>query len=162
MEPSPEPPRKRCRGRSARRAARSHKAMSRAASAWDMGPGSSACRRRTSSCPAISADRAAGLLQGLPMTLGRMAVSSRRALCSAPQEGKLHQASPQPCMPSSSSRRSRTAGLSCMMPNEVRTAFSMGALKTKISAERTGAVTRSVAMVFPLADVEESCSQLVY
>ena len=122
----------------------------RAASAWDMGPGSSACRRRTSSCPATSAERAAGLLQALPMTLGRMAVSSRRALCSAPQEGKLHQASPQPCVPSSSSRRSRTAGLSCMMPNEVRTAFSMGALKTAISAERTGAIARSVVMVFPL------------
>jgi len=43
-----------------------------------------------------------------------------------------------------------------MMPNEVRTAFSMGALKTAISAERTGAIARSVVMVFPLADVEEN------
>ena len=65
-----------------------------------------------------------------PTSSGASTLSIKAARCSAPHDGKLHQASPQPCAPSASSTRTSTAGRSCIVPNEVRTGTFTGQRRT--------------------------------
>src|SRR5436190_3758550 len=73
-----------------------------------------------------------------PTRSGASTVSMRRARCSAPHDGKLHHASPQPNAPSSSSTRTSSAGRSCITPNDVRTG-------TRTGQRSTCASTRAMA-----------------
>ena len=73
-----------------------------------------------------SSVRAIGVPSGRPASSGANTLSISRARCSAPQSGKLHQISPQPTAPSSSSTRTNSAGRSRITPNEVRTGVGTG------------------------------------
>ena len=112
--------------------------MSTPAIAWAIGPGSPDWIASTAVLAVISAYAASAEANARPTSSRASTLSIKAARCSAPHEGKLHQASPQPCAPSASSTRTSTAGRSCIVPNEVRTGSFTGQRRTCASS-RTSA-----------------------
>ncbi len=113
--------------------------MSRPAAAEEKPPASPLCTRSTWSAVSISAHSAAGSSRVLPSARPATISVNRRARYSAEGLGKLHQTSPQPCAPSLSSTRTKTAARSVMVPKDVRTGSLIGVRKTCASTRaRTG------------------------
>ena len=79
---------------------------------------------------------AGGTLAAQSFASGPITVSTRRARCSAPHAGKLHQTSPQPCAPLSSVIRISRALREVSVRQELRTGLAMGASRTKVLISR--------------------------